>query len=191
MKLLKMKYLVLLLFSVALFTSCGDDEPQEEVSSFVGDYVISEAKTSEAFSINTNEMGEVPVAEATDITAAIQASLLSQVDCDSPENSYVELRENNSMFMSCQGANELNAGTWEEVSPTELKLNMNSSAIPTSPTGYVLTVTDIAIAGANMSGKTSVPLPKEMVAVLVAPLTLTDDNPPIFMVSFSLTFVKQ
>lgn len=191
MKLLNMKYLVLLLFSVALFTACNDDDPETETSIFVGNYVINNSEISEAFFLNTNEMGEIAVPLNTDITQAIQTSLLSQIDCSSADKSWVELRKDNSMYMSCEGANELNAGTWVEVSETVLKLNMNGAAIPSSPTGFVLEVSNIVISGANMSGKTSVPLPKEMIAGMIAPLSLSADNPDVFMVKFSIVFVKK
>lgn len=191
MKLLNMKYLVLLLFSVALFTACNDDDPETETSIFVGNYVINNSEISEAFFLNTNEMGEIAVPLNTDITQAIQTSLLSQIDCSSADKSWVELRKDKSMYMSCEGANELNAGTWVEVSETVLKLNMNGAAIPSSPTGFVLEVSNIVISGANMSGETSVPLPKEMIAGMIAPLSLSADNPDVFMVKFSIVFVKK
>lgn len=195
MKNFSLKYLVLLLFSFVLITGCDDDgDGDGGVSPFVGDYVISKAEVSESFVVSINgPVGpiDIPIDAGMDITEAIQEALLSQVDCDSADKSYVELREDNSMYMSCAGENELNAGTWEEVSATELKLNMNAAAIPISPIGFSLTVTDIAIAGANMSGLTSVPLPQDMVEVLIAPATLAPGNPSIFMVNFSLTFVKQ
>ena len=199
MKLLKLSFFAALILSLGIFSGCSDD-PVEEVSPFVGNYTITEAKILAINPvINTNEMGPLPIPPGTDITAAIQASLLSQVNCSSADKSWVELRKDKSMYMSCEGSNELNAGTWEEVSATELKLNMNNAAIPTSPTGIVLNVTDIAVAGSNLSGKTSVPLPKDMIAALVAQmgagfgvtLTLSDNNPDIFMVNFSIVFEKK
>ena len=193
MKNLSLKYLLLLLCSVALITSCSndDDDENKQDSPFVGDYVIKEAKTSEAFTINTNELGEIPIPAGTNITSAIQEALLSQVNCSSADNSWIELRNDFSIYMSCAGANELSAGTWDEVSATELRLNINADAVPSSPVGFTLTVTNIAVAGSDMSGLTSVPLPADMVATMVAPLTLSEDNPAIFLVSFSLTFTKQ
>lgn len=196
MKKISLKYLVLLLFSFALITGCSeDDDNGGEISTFVGNYVISNASVSEEFDISINgPLGPIDytVPAETNITSAIQQSLLSQLECDSPENSYVELHKDNSMYMSCAGENELNAGTWQVVSATELKLNMNATAIPASPTGISLTLTDIVVSGSNMSGLTSVPLPADMVeALLPAGVTLASGNPPIFMVSFSLTFVKQ
>jgi hypothetical protein len=95
------------------------------------------------------------------------------------------------MYMSCEGANALNAGTWEEVSATELKLNMNSAAIPSSPSGFVLNVTNIVQSNNTMTGKTSVPLPKEMVAGMIAPLTLAPSSPPVYLVTFTIEFVKK
>ena len=194
MKILKFKFLFLLITSVVLFAGCND-EKDEDVSAFVGNYVITKALVNSISPlIKTNEFGSIPIPPGTDITALIQQSLLSQVDCNNdPSKSWVELRGDKSMFMSCEGVNELNAGTWNDVSATELILNMNSAAIPSSPTGFVLSVTDIVIAGANMQGNTQVPLPKEMVAAMLAQmnLTLTEDNPDNFMLSFSINFVKQ
>lgn len=199
MKILKLSFFAALVLSMSLFTGCKDDETAD-VSAFVGNYTITKAAIlSITPAIVTNEIGPVPIPPGTDITAIIHQSLLSQVDCSSADKSWVELRENMSMYMSCEGANELNAGTWEEVSPTELKLNMNAAAIPSSPTGFSLTVSNIAVAGNNMSGDTSVPLPKDMVAALVAEigaglgmeLTLAESNPDVFMLAFSITFVKQ
>lgn len=195
MKKFSLKYLFLLLFSFVIITGCSkDDDNGEEVSTFVGDYIISNASVSEEFDISINgPLGPIDytVPAETNITSAIQESLLSQIECDSPENSYVELREDNSMYMSCAGENELNAGTWQVVSATELKLNMNAAAIPASPIGISLTLTDIVVVGSNMSGLTTVPLPPDMVeALLPDGITLAPGN--LFIeVSFSLTFVKQ
>jgi hypothetical protein len=182
--------LVVLIASLALVTGCSDD-PKEEVSAFVGNFTISKAMLAEKLSIPTNGMGTIDVPIGTDITAPIQNALLSSVSCASADKSWVELREDMSMYMSCQGSNALNAGTWEEVSSKELKLNMNSAAIPTSSTGFVLNVTNITQSATGMTGKTSVPLPKAMVAGFVAPLTLAASAPDIFMVTFTLEFVKK
>ena len=190
MRFLKFKILVVLIASLALVTGC-DKDTEEEVSPFIGNFSINKAMLAEKLSIPTNGMGTIDVPIGTDITAPIQNALLSSVSCTSADKSWDELREDMSMYMSCQGSNALNAGTWEEVSATELKLNMNSAAIPTSPTGFVLNVTNITQSATGMTGKTTVPLPKAMVAVLVAPLTLAATAPEVFMVSFSLEFVKK
>jgi hypothetical protein len=190
MKILKFKSLFVLIVSLVLFAGCGDDE-EVKVSPFIGNFSISRAVLAEKLSIPTNGMGTIDVQIGMDITQAIQNSLLSQVNCSSAGKSWVELREDKSMYMSCEGANALNAGTWEEISASELKLNMNSSAIPSSPTGFSLNVTNITQSATGMTGKTSVPLPKAMVAGMVAPLTLASNAPEIFIVTFSLDFVKK
>lgn len=192
----KLKFSTLFILAVLMvFLSGCNDDPEPEVSPFVGNYVISKAILAEAVTIPivaVPGIGDKIVLPAQyDITAAIQGSLLSQVNCSSADKSWVELRDGGAMYMSCEGTNELNAGTWEEISATELRLNMNNAAIPSSPTGFVLNVTDIVQANNTLSGKTSVPLPKEMVAEMVKPLVLAASAPPIFMFTFTIEFVKK
>lgn len=191
MKNLKFKFLFVLIASVVFFAGCKDD-PEEEVSPYVGNFVISHAEVATTFNLSTTAGVPIPVAAGTDITTAIQTALLSSVNCSSADKSWVELREDKSIFMSCEGANAFNAGTWEEVSDTELKLNMNSAAIPSSATGFVLNVTDIVKSATGWTGTTSVPMPKEMFAAGLAQYGMTiADNPAIYLVTFSLDFVKK
>ncbi len=194
MRKLKFSSLFILVVSMVFLSACKDD-PEPEVSPFVGNYVISKAILAEAVTIPivaVPGIGDKIVLPAQyDITAAIQGSLLSQVNCSSADKSWVELRDGGAMYMSCEGTNELNAGTWEEISATELRLNMNNAAIPSSPTGFVLNVTDIVQANNTLSGKTSVPLPKEMVAEMIKPLSLAASAPAVFMVTFTIEFVKK
>jgi len=191
MKILKFSFFAALVLSLGLMTGCKDD-PAEEVSLFVGKFVISHAEVAVTFSLNTTAGVQIPVPVGTDITQAIQYSLLSSVNCSSADKSWVELREDKSIYMSCEGANELNAGTWEELSDTELKLNMNSAAIPSSPTGFVLNVTDIVQNATGWTGTTSVPMPKEMFAEALAGYGMTiAPTPAVYLVTFSLDFVKK
>ncbi|HWR99617.1 MAG TPA: hypothetical protein VN249_03325 [Prolixibacteraceae bacterium] len=108
MKILKFKFLAILIAFVALGAGCSDDS-EEEVSPYVGSFVISHAETAEILSIKTVEMGTIPVAVGTNITQAIQTALLSAVTCSSASKSYVELRKDFSMYLSCEGQNQLNA----------------------------------------------------------------------------------
>ncbi len=181
---------VILLVLVASFSSCKKSSSNP---GFAGNYVISSAALSSPLVVPTQEAGDFTVPVGTDITQLIQNSLLSAVSCSSPDKSYVELRSDYSLYLSCEGSNPLNAGTWEEVSPTILKLNLNSQAIPSSPTGFVLTVTDIVSSQTGLTGKTGVPLPKDMIAGMMAPLmmTLSQSAPPVFMVSFTVQFTKK
>lgn len=190
MKTIKFSFLAILFVSFLLNDSCKKDKG-DEISVFVGDYVITKAAVSVPVAINVEVLGAISIPAGTDITAAIQTALLSSVACSSPDKSYVELREDFSMYLSCEGSNPLNAGTWIEMSNTELILNMNNAAIPSSPTGFALSVTDIVIAGSKLTGTTSVPLPKAMIAAMVAPLTLSPATPDILMVTFSLEFQKK
>ena len=113
-----LKYLILLLVSVA-FIGCEDDA-DEEISAYVGNYVISKASLAETLTLSILPNGEIPVPENTDITQAIQTALLGSVNCASADKSYIELRKDNSMYLSCEGANPMNAGTWEELSAQTL-----------------------------------------------------------------------
>ena len=191
MKTMNFKLLTILLISLGFIASCKEDEVK--VSAFVGDYVITEATVAESFNVPVTGLGNIPIEVGTPITAAIQTALLSAVNCSSPDKSYIELRENFSLYLSCEGADPLNAGTWREVSATELKLNLNSEAV--KPVGIALTVTDVVKSSDILTGKASVPLPKAFVAAILAannpPLTLDDSAPAIFVVKISLEFTQK
>jgi hypothetical protein len=181
---------MIILFTSVMITGCKDDD-KEEVSPFVGNFVINSAELAQELMVSTVEMGDVPLAVGTDITQAIQTALLSSVSCSSPDKSYVELRKDFSMYISCEGNNAMNAGTWEEVSSSELILNMNNAAIPSSPTGFALTVTNIVTSATGLTGTTSVPIPKAMIAGMIAPLTLSASAPEVSIMTFTLEFVKK
>lgn len=192
MKIQKFKLLFSVFALFALINGCKKDTTAV-VSPFVGNYTITNAAVAETFMLVTTTPGvTVPVPAGMDITQAIQNSLLSSASCSSADKSWVELRKDNSMYMSCEGANAFNAGTWEEVDATTLKLNMNSTAIPSSPSGYVLTVTNVVKSATGLSGKTSVPMPKEMFASALAAYGMTiADTPAVYLVSFSISFTKK
>lgn len=192
MKTSYVKWLIAILALIVFIPDCKKDNGNN-TSDFVGNYVINSAELEEAITVPTNEAGNVQIPVGTNITQLIQAALLSAVNCSSADKSYVELREDLSLYLSCEGANPLNAGTWEEVSATSLKLNMNSTAIPSSPTGFVLTVTDITMDQTGLTGTTSVPLTKTMVSQIIAPLqlTLTASAPAIFLAKFYVEFIKK
>lgn len=198
MKSIKFKHIAILLAAITLVIGCSKDDDGPKVSPFVGKYIISSAVLSAPLTLTTNELGDYTLQPGTDITVMIQQALLSAVACTNPTNSRIELREDNSLYLSCDSeGTELNAGTWEEVSATVLKLNMNNSAIPASPAGIALEVTDIVIAGSTLTGSTSVPLPKAMLAAIteqmsggLATLNL-DVTPEVVMVTISIEFTKK
>lgn len=185
MKISNLKFPALLFTAILLIQGCSSSD-DEVVSPYVGNYVIAKATTADAINVPTL-MGPIPIPAGTDITLAIQQALLSQVTCTSTP--LVELRKDFSMYVSCNKSNALNAGTWQEISATEMKLNMNSAAVPSAPTGISLNVTNVVKDATSLKGKTSVPLPKAMVgAMLPPPLTLSSTAPEIFMVTFNLEF---
>jgi hypothetical protein len=196
MKRPKIFYLTLLALSVIMLSGCEDD-PVEEVSPLIGDYVITKAVLSETLTLVSIEMGSLPVPVGTPITTMIQTALLSSIECTA-ENSLIELRKDNSLYLSCKGSeDEVDAGTWQEVSETVIKLNMNSTAVPSSPAGVVLTVNDVSIDGDLLSGETNVPLPREMLAGVVAAMsggqaTLNmDETPAAVPVTIVIDLTKQ
>ena len=171
MKNLKFKTLIFLIFSVVLFAGCGDD-PDEEISQYVGSYLITKATLTSSINLNINEFPfQLPIPGGTDITPLIQQALLSALSC-TPDKSLIELKEDYTMLMKCEGTTtEINAGTWEEVSATALKLSMNSTAVPSSPLGFVLTVNNAKLENKKLSGDTSVPMPKETLATIVTTMS--------------------
>ena len=166
------KFILLTLLSVSLvFLSSCKDDPEEEGSLFVGDYTIVNATISEPLILTTNEIGDIGVPAGVNITAMMQAALLGSIQCE-PASSLIELREDFSLFLSCATTmDEIDGGTWEEQSETVIVLNLNSTAIPSSPTGVVLTVTDVTVVGVLLSGTTSIPVAKEMLAGIVTAMT--------------------
>lgn len=181
-----------------MFTACSkDDEEAPADTSFVGSYVIAGAELTAPLTLTTNEIGDYTLRAGADITSMIQQALFSAVGCNVPENTLIDLRDDNSLFMTCAGeSTELNAGTWEEVSASVLKLNMNSSAIPSSPTGVVLEVKNITFSGYTLTGDTDVPLSKTMLAVIIeersngfASLDM-DATPDVVVASITISFTK-
>jgi hypothetical protein len=190
MKVLKFTSAAILFASLALFTGCKD-KSDDGTSPFVGNFTISNAEVAEVMTLTTNQAGEISVPVGTNITPQIQTALLSSVDCAQASYAYVELRKDFSIHMSCAGENEFNAGTWSEENDSTLILNMNATAIPSSPSGFSLTVSNIDKNATGMRGKTSVPLPKEMVASMIAPLTLVESTPSVINMVFYIDFEKK
>jgi hypothetical protein len=193
MKIMNLKFLTILLISVGFVVSCSKDS--ENVSLYVGNYVITEAAVAETFNVPVTGLGNVPISAGTPITTTIQAALLSAVSCSSADKTWVELRKDFSLYMSCEGSNPLNAGTWSEASSSSLLLNLNGTAVPSAPSGISLTVTDVVKSGGVLTGKTSVPLPKAIIAALLTAynpnLTLDASAPDIFVVKFTLKFTQK
>lgn len=192
--------LVLLAFlsvSLVFLSACKEEEPEEELSPYIGDYVITKATLAETLTIETNEIGPMYLVAGLDITEMIQTALLGAIDCE-PANSLVEMREDFSLFLSCTSSmEELDAGTWEEQSETVIILNMNSTAIPASPTGIVIEVSEITLVGVALTGTTTVPISKDMLAGIIAgmsdgQLSLDEEaTPDAVPVTFTIELTMQ
>jgi hypothetical protein len=196
MKTSKLVLLTLLAVAMVFLSSCKEDD-DPDVSPYVGDYVITKATISEALTLTTNEIGPIQVPIGTDITVMIQTALLGALQCES-QNSLIQLNEDFSVYLYCTSSmNELDAGTWEEQSETVLVISLNSTAIPSSPTGMVLTVTEVSLVGSALTGTTVVPIPEAMLAEIVAALSQgmatldTDATPDALPLTFTIELTKQ
>jgi hypothetical protein len=196
MKTSKKVLLLFLSLSLVFLSSCKDD-PEVEVSPYVGDYIITNATLAENLILQTNEIGPMTMVAGLPITEMIQTALLGAIVCE-PENSLIEMREDFSLYLSCSSSmDELDAGTWEEQSETEIVLSMNSSAIPASPTGIVLTVSEITLVGNALTGLTTVPISEAMLAGIVSAMSdgqvsLDEEaTPPAVNVTFTIELTKQ
>ncbi|MCU0363661.1 MAG: hypothetical protein MUE32_09905 [Bacteroidales bacterium] len=188
MKAIKFYRLTILLTLFVVLFGCKDDEGPE-VSPFAGNFSISEAKLAANLVIPTAQIGDYTVPANTDITALIQTALLKSITCSPASDTYIELREDNSIYFSCKGANAINAGTWEEVSSSSLTLNLNATAIP--PIGFSMSITDAVVDATGISGKTAVPFQSTVIAGLIAPMTLGPSAPALFVVNISIRFTKK
>lgn len=192
------KFILLTFLSISLvFLSSCDDDPDVDVSPYIGDYLITKAALTEPLILQTNEIGPMEVPVGTIITPMIQTALLGAVDCDA-ENTLIELREDFSLYLSCSTSmEELDGGTWEEQSSTVIVLNLNSTAVPSSPTGIVLTVTEVTLENNVLTGITTVPISEQMLAGIVTLMsqgaaTLDEEaTPPAVPITFSIELAKQ
>ncbi|MCU0409626.1 MAG: hypothetical protein MUD02_11820 [Bacteroidales bacterium] len=169
-------------------SGCSDD-PESTVSPFAGNYKVSQAKVAVDIVIPTVEAGSYTVPANTDITALIQEAIFKTVACSPLADTYIELRDDNSMYMSCKGANPVNAGTWTENSASSLALSFNATVLP--PVGFNFSITDAVIDAAGFSGKTGVPFSSTVIAGLIAPLTLSPSAPALFVVNIAIKFTEQ
>lgn len=194
----KSRFILLAFLSVSLvFLSSCKDDPEDEISPYIGNYVVTKATLSEDLILQTNEIGPMTVMAGTDITPMIQSSLLGAIECE-PANSFIELREDFSLYISCSvSMDEIDAGTWEEQDATTIILSMNSTAVPLSPTGIELTVTDVTLVGNLLTGTTTVPISKETLAGVVALMSQgnatldMEATPPALPMTFTIELTKQ
>jgi len=188
--------LAFLSVSLVFLSSCKDDD-EPEVSPYIGTYNLVKATLSEPLTLATNEIGDITVPVGTDLTTMIQAALLGSIQCD-PASSFIELREDFSLFLSCTTSmTEIDGGTWEEQSSTVIVLSLNSTAVPSSPNGVLLTVTDVTLIGVLLSGETSIAVSEQMLVGVVAAMSQgnatldTDVTPDAVPITFTIELQMQ
>ena len=202
MKQLKFSALIAIIFASMMFTACGDDDDNgndEQKSPYIGNYTIKSAKLAEAMPLEMiigKDTMTVPIPAGQDFTDLISSALLNVIPECSAESSLIEMREDFSLYLSCATSEwELNAGTWQEKdNGTTLVLNFNQSAIPSSPTGFQLTINDVKLENGVMSSTAVIPIPWATLAAAIAAsgqATLTENNPDPIMFTFDLEFTKK
>ena len=194
MKTTRLIFLAFLSVSLVFLSGCKDD-PEEELSPYIGDYIITSAKLSVDLELQTLPQGPLVVDAGTDITPMIVGALLGAIECDAA-NSLIQLREDFSLYLNCSSsAEELDAGTWEEQSATVIILSMNSTALP--PIGFFLTITDVSLVSNVLTGTTTVPISRDMLAQIVplwsqGTLTLDVELTPLAVpITFTIVLAKQ
>ena len=146
-------------FSLLFIISCSKDNT-EVIDPLVGKYIISAAVLTQPVTYQQDTI----LKSGTDLTLAINASLLSSASCANAANTRLELKNNGQIWYDCEGENTGMAnGTWEVNEKRDtLSLALN---IP-SPTGTGtvtadLTISDLQESTAQVSGNTRIPLPKD------------------------------
>ena len=87
MKNTRLLFLAFLSVSLVFLPGCKDD-PEEEVSPYIGEYIITKATLSEAIVLQTLPTGPTTVPAGMDITTMIKTALLGAIECE-PANSLI------------------------------------------------------------------------------------------------------
>ena len=144
---LKLSLMATVLAGLAFVTSCNDDD-DVEVDPLVGDYQFKKATylgTAGATGITAESIDVIaptgipdpPTIVLTfnpndDITAIISGAINGLIDCNDPANTPIELREDGSLWYSCNSetVTSISSGTWvvNETAGT-LSLNVVSEAL--------------------------------------------------------------
>lgn len=144
---LKLSLMATVLAGLVFVTSCNDDD-DVEVDPLVGDYQFKKATylgTAGATGITAESIDVIaptgipdpPTTVLTfnpndDITAIISGAINGLIDCNDPANTTIELREDGSLWYSCNSetVTSISSGTWvvNETAGT-LSLNVVSEAL--------------------------------------------------------------
>ncbi len=181
-----LKYsLSFLALSVLLLSACKKDNGTQ-VDPLVGKYIISSTKLTSPIIFS----GDTVLPAGTDMTAAINAALLSSASCSTASDTRLELKENGQIWYDCQGENtSIQNGTWEiNTARTELTLTLNIPEQGGLTATVPLKITNVKESALNVSGSTTLPLPPEF--FLAFGVDLTTSGVPVFQTSIDNTITK-
>lgn len=161
--------LVMVMAGLVTFTSCSDDNTEDpgEPTTLAGVYSMTEAITTTDI-VDLEDSVIIP--SGSNVTAIMAGGIFGASPCDNPVNSAVDMAEDGKLYFVCIGTESskdgVDAGSWSENSDlTQLTLTLNSTVVP--PTGFVLTITNVSLTGAVISGTiTGVPMPNTLLGAV-------------------------
>ena len=146
------------------FTSCSDDDDEDPpVETLAGVYKMTDATTTTDI---VDMEDSVIIPSGSDVTAIMSGGIFGASPCDNPVNSAIDMATDGKLFFVCVDSesdkNGVDAGSWSENSDlTTLTLTLNSTVVP--PQGFALTVTNVSLTGAVISGTIAgVPMPNTL-----------------------------
>ena len=200
-----MKGLFLLALGGMVFVSSCNDDDDPVVDPLVGNYKLTSAIYLGQYNPADGSTSEVsmsiapipdeipPTAPITELIAGVLNGVSECVGSDgvTPDASQVqiEFREDGSLWFTCDGEGAESSGSWSKADATTVTLNI----APTDniPTGLSLTLSNIVIAGSNLSGRIDgFPMPRHLGYDLGAPLP-DEGGPNIQILSISMVITKQ
>lgn len=201
---MKKGLLALALVGLVFVSSCNNDE-EPTVDPLVGNYKLTSAIYLGLFNPADGSTAEVsmsiapipdeipPTAPITELIAGVLNGVSECVASDgvTPDASQVqiEFRADESLWFTCDGEGAESSGTWSRADATTVTLNI----APTDniPTGLSLTLSNIVIAGSNLSGRIDgFPMVKNLAFALGAPLP-DEGGPNIQILSITMVLTKQ
>ncbi len=158
----------LIITGLFTFTSCSDDDDEEpEVTTLAGVYSMTEAITTTDI---VDAEDSVVIPSGSNVTAVMAGGIFGASPCDNPANSAIDMATDGKLYFVCVGSESgkdgVDAGSWTESSDlSTLTLTLNSTVVP--PTGFVLTVNNVSMTGAVISGSISgVPMPNTLLGAI-------------------------
>ncbi|HLF33371.1 MAG TPA: hypothetical protein VI583_03980 [Cyclobacteriaceae bacterium] len=182
-KILFLGLAVTIISAMLVIQSCNnEDGPTDPL---VGKYIISAAVLMDPLVFQ----GDTVLAANTDMTAAINAALLTSAGCDNLANTRLELKNNGQIWYVCSGEDTgFSNGTWEiNGDRTELSLALNIPQGSTTVTA-LLKITDLDEGTLKVSGTTTIPLPPEF--FLAFGVDLTASGVPIFQTKIHIEITR-